>query len=211
MSPVHGFVRRFEQTEERLARTARRQQAQWQYHVHRGRVWFDERALRAHRRLRQGFLAYIWKGSLRSLATAPIIYSLLLPFALLDVCVSIYQWACFPIYGIEKVRRRAYFVMDRHTLGYLNGIEKVNCTYCSYANGLIAYVREVASRTEVYWCPITHARRMPPTHARYHDFVDYGDAAAYRQRLTAMRQTLRDERPYGRRSLRTPASRPREA
>ena len=31
-------------------------------------------------------------------------------------------------------------------LAYLNGIEKLNCTFCSYANGLIAYVRRDRSR-----------------------------------------------------------------
>jgi hypothetical protein len=36
-------------------------------------------------------------------------------------------------------------------------IEKINCAYCSYANGAIASVREMASRTEIYWCPIKHA------------------------------------------------------
>jgi hypothetical protein len=32
--------------------------------------------------------------------------------------------------------------IDRHRLGYLNVIEKANCVYCSYANGVVAYVRD---------------------------------------------------------------------
>jgi len=33
--------------------------------------------------------------------------------------------------------------MDRHHLAYLNVIEKLNCEYCGYANGVFAYVREI--------------------------------------------------------------------
>ena len=58
-------------------------------------------------------------------------------------------------------------------------IEKINCAFCSYANGLIAYTREIASLTEAYWCPIKHAKRLNGSHPRYKDFLDYGDAEAY--------------------------------
>ena len=110
--------------------------------------------------------------------------------ALLDTWVTIYQWVCFPIYGIARVPRRHYFVIDRHKLAYLNAIEKVNCTFCSYANGLLAYVREVAARTEQYWCPIKHARPLAVPHTRYHLFFDYGDAEGYRRGLVTLRRTL---------------------
>ena len=39
-------------------------------------------------------------------------------------------------------------VIDRYALSYLNVIEKLNCVYCEYVNGLIAYVQEIAARTE---------------------------------------------------------------
>ena len=146
------------------------------------------------RDLKQGVLAYIREGSLLSLLTAPVIYSLLLPLAVLDAWVTIYQWVCFPIYGIVRVRRGSYFLIDRHRLAYLNAIEKVHCTFCSYANGVIAYVREVAARTEQYWCPIKHARPVPTPHTRYELFFDYGNATRYRRELAALRRTLRRER-----------------
>jgi hypothetical protein len=43
---------------------------------------------------------------------------------------------------------------DRRKLAYLNAIEKLNC---DYANGILTYAREIASRTEQFWCPIKHA------------------------------------------------------
>jgi hypothetical protein len=114
------------------------------------------------------------------------------PIALLDVWISLYQAICFRAYGIVPVQRSKYIVFDRHQLAYLNSIEKLNCMYCSYANGVFAYVREIAGRTEQYWCPIRHAKRVRAPHLQYHHFIDYGDAEGYRKRLVRLRQELRE-------------------
>lgn len=144
-----------------------------------------------HRRFRTGLWPYFWRGDMPTLLTAPVIYSVAVPFVVLDAWVSLYQAICFRAWGIARVHRRAYFAIDRHQLAYLNGIEKLNCMFCSYTNGLIAYVREVASRTEQYWCPIHHARRPRHPHERYKSFAAYGDPAAYRHGLRRLRDALR--------------------
>jgi hypothetical protein len=190
---VERIVERLREAEDDLIREVEEQQQRWRYQIHRGRVWFDRELRVAHRRLRQSIPSYILDGSLLSLMTAPVIYSLMIPLVALDVWVTLYQWLCFPIFGVARVRRRDYFVIDRHKLAYLNGIEKVNCTYCSYANGLLAYVREVAAQTEQYWCPIRHARAIRAPHQRYHLFFDYGDAEGYRRGLSGVRDSLRGE------------------
>lgn len=177
-----------------LRRAINRSQRQWCRRADRGKIWFDRELRRAHRRLRLGVLPYIRQGSVASLLTAPLIYSLIVPFVLLDLWVSLYQAICFPIYGIARVPRRRYFALDRRKLAYLNAIEKLNCTYCSYANGLFAYVREVAGRTEQYWCPIRHARRIPEPHRYYERYFDYGDAAGYHSGLMEVRHQLRPAR-----------------
>ncbi len=174
-----------------LERDVMAQQQRWGYRLHRGRVRFDEEASRAHKREKRSLRAFVAESSFLNLLTAPVIYSLILPLLLLDAWVTIYQWICFPIYGIAAVPRRPYFAMDRHRLGYLNAIEKINCDYCSYANGLIAYVREIAARTEQYWCPIKHSRTISSPHSRYHLFVDYGDGTGYRHHLPSLRRALR--------------------
>ncbi|MBY0493403.1 MAG: hypothetical protein K2Y23_04255 [Cyanobacteria bacterium] len=144
-----------------------------------------------HRRLRTGLWRYITRGGVTTLLSAPVIYSTIVPFVILDAWVSIYQAICFRAWALRRVRRRHYFVLDRHKLAYLNGLEKVNCLYCSYANGLIAYVREVAARTEQYWCPIRHARRVREPHGRYQAFAPYGDPVAYRADLPSLRAALK--------------------
>ena len=187
---TNDLVRRFRSAEAAVLGDARRQRVRWRYHVNRGTVRFDQGVRGAHRRLKQGLLRFLRESSLGNAITVPLIYSLAVPLALADIWITLYQWLCFPIYRIARVRRRDYFALDRQKLGYLNAIEKINCTYCSYATGMIAYIREVAARTEQYWCPIKHGRRIRSPHARYPLFADYGDAAGYRTRGPELRQAL---------------------
>jgi len=81
------------------------------------------------------------------------------------------------------VRRQDFIVFDRHHLAYLNVLEKINCAFCSYANGVISYAQEIASKTEQKWCPIKHARRLLMTHQRYIDFAEFGDVKGYISRV----------------------------
>jgi len=161
--------------------------------LEQGRIAFEKELLRRHRELKTALAPYIWNARPLVILTAPFIYALIVPLLLLDLCVSVYQMVCFPVYGIAKVQRAEYFVFDRHHLAYLNALEKLNCAYCSYANGLIAYVREIAARTEQYWCPIKHARRVAGAHPRYVMFDDYGNAEGYQERLAEFREKLAGE------------------
>lgn len=175
--------------EEALEAELERKREQFRYRIARGGVDFERRMRGIHRRFKTGSLRFLWQAGPLSLLVSPLIYSLVVPLAALDLWVALYQALCFRVYGIERVERARYMVYDRSQLPYLNVIEKVNCAYCSYANGLVAYVREVASRTEQYFCPIKHAKRRLSAHERYARFVDFGDAESFRHE----RQRLRDE------------------
>lgn len=153
------------------------------FHFEKQRIVFEEGVTRLHRELKTRVSRYIIEANPLTVLTAPVIYAMIVPIALLDLSVMVYQAICFPVYRIPKVRRRDYLVFDRHQLAYLNVIEKFNCAYCSYCNGAIAFTREVASRTEVYWCPIKHARRVLGPHPHYQGFADFGDAEGFRARI----------------------------
>jgi hypothetical protein len=181
---------------QRLRRTQRTRRRRLRQRLYLEHLRFDAEVRRRHAQLKQSLAALVRESGIVNLCTLPIIYSLAVPLALVDLWVTLYQWVCFPIYGVARVRRRSYMVIDRHRLGYLNAIERANCLYCSYANGVIAYVREVAGRTEQYWCPIKHARRTRAPHTHYQGFVEYGDAEGYRRELPALRRAL--ERPASR-------------
>jgi hypothetical protein len=165
------------------------------YKVQNGVIQFEHIVIEKHRLLKARLWNYVFGSRPALILTAPIIYSLILPLLLLDLFAALYQAACFPIYGIPRVNRRDYLAFDRGQLAFLNAIEKLNCEYCAYANGLIAYIREIASRTEEYWCPIKHARRVLGVHARYGSFVDYGDGDAYRHDLERLRTQARSAEP----------------
>ena len=194
-SHIDDLVRRIAELERELEGEFGRARERWRYRIEKGRVRFEHDARMAHRRLKQSIPKFIRESSPANLLTAPIIYSLVVPIAMLDLWISIYQLICFPVYGIAHVRRSVYIVVDRHHLAYLNGIEKLNCLYCSYANGVFAYMREIAGRTEQYWCPIRHAKRIRNPHAHYHEFVEFGDAKGYQKRLPLLRASLKAKPP----------------
>lgn len=162
------------------------------YEIRDRAVHFTEEIRRQHRSQLVRVLVYLRRAKIRHILTAPVIWLCLIPAFLMDAVVSLYQAVCFPVYGIPKVRRSDYIVIDRHYLGYLNIIEKLNCLYCSYFNGLISYVREIAGRTEQYWCPIKHAVRLKGRHSRYDRFAEYGDGEAFRAKLTGLRKDFDD-------------------
>lgn len=145
----------------------------------------------AYKSNKEGLLKYLATAPLPFMLTFPIIWSVLFPALILDLFVTIYQAICFPVYKIPKVKRSEYIIVDRHRLGYLNFIEKMNCMYCSYFNGLTGYISEVAGRTEQFWCPIRHANITKSIHRQYPNFLQYGDSEKYHQNLDKLRQELK--------------------
>jgi len=162
--------------------------------IHDGKIEYSNDILAAHCALKKGLLKYVLDSNPLKLLTLPFIYGIAPPLMLLDASVSLYQFVCFPVYGIPKVNRKDYLVFDQANLAYLNLIEKVHCVYCSYGNGILAYAREIAARTEQYWCPIKHAKRIIGAHSRYNRFVDFGDAEAYHNKLGELRKDFGDEK-----------------
>jgi hypothetical protein len=154
------------------------------------RVRFEREVLEQQRRFKTGAIAYLFTANWLSVLTAPVIYALFFPMLLLDLSITVYQHICFRAYGLARVKRSDYFVYDRTHLAYLNLIEKINCAYCSYGNGVMAYGREVVARTEQYWCPIKHARKIMAAHPYYTGFVDFGNAQSYKDEQENLRTEL---------------------
>ncbi len=162
------------------------QRKTFHYTIDKGRVRFEAAARERHKRFRASILRTLAKAGPLRLAAGMVIYLQIVPLVLLDIAVTLFQHVSVPVFGIAKVSRRDFIAIDRHRLAYLNAIEKVNCVYCGYANGLLAYAREIAGRTEEYFCPIKHARVTQGQHRSYHGFADYGDAEEFRKKATAV-------------------------
>ena len=117
----------------------------------------------------------------RHFLSMPVIYFMIIPLVLFDLCLEIYHQICFRLYKIPIVKRSMYIKIDRQKLKYLTRWERINCAYCGYANGLMHYASIIAGETEKYWCGIKHAKDpnfIPPEHHK--DFLEYGDVKGYR-------------------------------
>ena len=190
---MQELLEKLDRLEEEIRKEVHEQGEQFQYQLEGTRVRFDKAVKEAHAKVKTGLLTWFRSASIRNVLSAPFIYAMVFPIAVLDLAVTLYQVICFRLYQVPRVRRSDYVIIDRHYLSYLNAIEKINCLYCGYANGVLAYVREVTSRTEQYWCPIKHARNLPGAHPRYAKFLNYGDERDIESRVLALRDELRSE------------------
>ena len=185
------------QLEQELLEELQKKQQEYAYFIEGKRVRFEEETRRYHRTLAKNLRDYFSDARLLHILTAPLIYFCIFPALVMDLVVTVYQAVCFRVYGIPRVSRDDYIVIDRNQLQYLNAMEKMNCFYCGYFNGLITYVQEIAARTEQYWCPIKHARKMAILHSRYYKFIEYGDGEDYQRRFERLRRDFDDLRKAG--------------
>ena len=191
---IRHILSQITELEDDLYKLFQQQQVELNYRIEGTKVRFEESIKKAQGELRIGFFRFFSQSQFRNFITSPIIYSIILPVIILDLWVTIYQSMCFPLYRIPKVRRSRYIIVDRHNLTYLHSIEKINCIYCGYVGGVFTYVREIAARTEQYWCPIKHARKILDPHRRYAHFADFGRAENYAEVAKHLRSGLRDEK-----------------
>ena len=191
---VKNLLNQITALEDELRTALNEQQSTIFFQIKGKRVEFEQSIKQTHLKLKRNFFLWLVTDRPQNLITGPIIYSLIIPLIVTDAFITFYQLTCFPIYGIKKVRRADYIIFDRQHLSYLNFIEKFHCTYCAYGSGMIAYIGEIVARTEQYFCPIKHARKILGTHSRYALFMDFGDAENYEAKLEEYRIALNKER-----------------
>lgn len=123
-------------------------------------------------------------GRLKIYLSIPFIYIMIIPLVITHIFLEVYHMICFRLYGIPLVKRSNYIKFDRYKLNYLNFIDKLNCEYCSYANGLINYTSKIAADTEKYWCPIKHELNKNFHSPKHHDkFIKFGDKKSFEKKF----------------------------
>ncbi|MCH9813542.1 MAG: hypothetical protein K0U47_06310 [Epsilonproteobacteria bacterium] len=173
--------------EKTLQEEIEKQETKIGYQLKNGLIAFEKNIVCEHKKSMKSLIAYFKEIPFLHLISSPIIYAMLIPAIIFDILLFIYQQSIFRIYHIKMVKRSDYIIFDRHYLAYLNIIEKINCLYCSYFNGLMAFALEVAAHTELYFCPIKHAKKSAYRHSTYKDFFNYGDAKAFEEELETLR------------------------
>lgn len=192
-SRIRKILLQIADLEDELNEALKVQGERLRYQIQGRGVVFEQAIRDAHKRVKLGVFRWFLTVRPQNYFTMPIIYGMVLPMVFFDLCVSIYQWICFPIFNIPRVKRSNYLILDHQYLDYLNIIEKADCLYCSYAVGLLAYASEITARTEQYFCPIKHARRILGAHSRYESFLSYGDSEDFHNKLETYRSKLADE------------------
>jgi len=189
---VNNIISEIRALEEELEALIAHQQTDLRYKVNGAKMEFEKTILAKQKALKMGLIQWLSRSRVRSIASIPFIYGMALPLGFMHLSIELYQAICFPLYNIPKVKRGHYFTADRQQLPYLNIIEKFNCAYCSYGNAVIAYTREIIGRTELYWCPIKHAKKTLGTHKHYQQFMNFGEYENYHQKAKKLRDELSD-------------------
>jgi len=192
MPNMQEIIEQIKSLEKRLSIEFQKKQEEFFYKINGKKVRFDKATKEYHKTFITKVRTYLYRAGFLKIITAPFVWFCIIPAFFLDLVVMAFQIICFPVYKIPKVSRSDYIVIDRHSLKYLNVIEKINCVYCGYFNGLMGFVREVGGRAEQHWCPIKHARKVGSIHSRYNKFLAYGDADSFKKDLERIKQDFDD-------------------
>ena len=189
---IDEIISEIKALEDELLDEFKNKEKEFFYKIENGKVRFEQDVITKGRSKLRNSYKYLSSFPVLAIFTIPFIWAMMIPIFLIDISVTIYQYICFPIYKIPKVKRADYVIIDRYNLFYLDRVEKINCGYCEYFNGIISYVREIAARTEQFWCPIKHSKLPKDKHSRYDKFFDYGDFSTYIRKLKERREDFKD-------------------
>ena len=87
---IDEIISRIRTLETELETEFARRRAGLRYGIERGRVLFEQEVARRHAELKTHLARYVFTARPLVVLTAPIIYSLIIPFAVLDFWVSLY-------------------------------------------------------------------------------------------------------------------------
>ncbi len=189
---IDELVKQIKELEEELVEALKEKEKEFFYKIENEKVKFEENIINEGKAKLISSIKYLSSFSFLVILTIPFVWGMMIPAFISDVFVTIYQTICFPIYKIPKVKRKEYIIIDRYNLFYLDKVERINCLYCEYFNGVIGYTREIAARTEQFWCPIKHSKQLKDKHSRYDNFFDFGDYKKYRKELKKRRSNFKD-------------------
>jgi len=189
---INALVGEIESLKTKLKEEIAKEERIVAYKIESGRVQFEKSVLEKQRNEMKNLFTYFKEVPFLHLFSAPLVYAMVLPAIILDGMLFIYQQVIFRIYKFKFVKRSDYIVYDRQYLKYLNSLEKLNCMYCSYFNGLMHYASEIAFKSEHYFCPIKHAKKTAYESSAYADFLTYGDEKDFQEKVQAIRDKAQD-------------------
>jgi hypothetical protein len=122
-------------------------------------------------------------GFFRCVIVAALAWVCILPLVTADFFIEIYHRITFPLCKMPCVKRSKYIKIDRYKLKYLTFLQKFNCVYCGYGNGVVRYWGQIFKDTESYWCGVQHKsdrKWIAPEHHK--NFAKYGDKKGFEEK-----------------------------
>ncbi|WP_373017782.1 hypothetical protein [Thiomicrorhabdus sp.] len=114
MHKARELIAEIKQLEAELLQELQKQEDKFLYKTENHKVVFDEAALKKHKQQASNLFAYLAEVPILNFITFPVIWFGIFPALFMDLVVSIYQSICFRVYGIPRVKRSDYIVIDRH-------------------------------------------------------------------------------------------------
>ncbi|NCN07421.1 hypothetical protein GW933_01870 [Candidatus Falkowbacteria bacterium] len=182
-SKIKQIIEKIDSLNEALKSEYTRLSGKYGFSIRKSAIVFFEKTRNKNKKFKIPTWKYIIPRHIRHFASIPFIYMMIFPVALLDLFITFYNLTAFTLYQIPQVKRKDHFIYDRKFLDYLNIIQKFNCLYCSYVNGLLSYATEIGARTERYWCPVKAANKPKNYHNWYKDFADYGNPQEWTEKF----------------------------
>jgi hypothetical protein len=182
-SKIKKYLEKIDLLHESLQKEYERLATKYGFSIAKRRIIFIKKFNERNRNFRIPVWKYVIPKNIRHFLSIPFIYMMIIPAVILDLFIMLYNVVALPLYRIPKVERKDHFIYDRQFLAYLNIIQKINCIYCSYVNGLFSYATEIGARTERYWCPIKAAHKPISNHRLYKDFADYGSPEQWSEKF----------------------------
>ena len=186
---IKEILGEIEELKMKLSKEIAEQEEHISYEIKNGYVRFEKDVFKKQKENMKNLLAWFREIPLLHLLSSPIIYAMVIPAVLFDIILFVYQQIIFRIYKFKFIKRSEYIIFDHQYLGYLNPIEKLNCLYCSYFNGLMQYAAAIAARTELFFCPIKHAKKFAYEHEHYVKYFEYGEGDDYQTKLQELRES----------------------
>ena len=188
---IKEIIEEIETMKKKLGEEISKQEEYVNYEIRNGYIKFEEEMFDSQKQNMMHLWDWFREIPLLQLLSAPVVYMMIVPAIVLDIMLFIYHNVVSRVFKIKFGKRSDYIVFDRQYLGYLNVVEKLNCLYCAYFNGLMQYASSIAARTEFYFCPIKHAKKIAYKHEFYHTFLPYGDGNEYQKKLKELRKDLK--------------------
>ncbi len=111
--------------EEELQTTVHAQEHRMFFQIQGKRVEFEQTIRQTHRRLKQGFFRWLVTNRPQNLITGPIIYSMIFPMLVLDVCVIFTRRRARKVLGTHA--RYAHFLDYGDAADHAARVEEFRC------------------------------------------------------------------------------------